>query len=79
MEVSMFWLVFKLGIIFEMNDKTTIEFGFLIIWRIKEILEGVVCLSQLTSSLISIILQMLMILSLIHKLLNIIDTSLPDS
>ena len=42
MEVSMFQIVFKLGIIFEMNDKTTIEFGFLIIWRIKEILEGVV-------------------------------------
>ena len=28
MEVSMFQLVFNLGIIFEMNDKTTIELGF---------------------------------------------------
>ena len=60
-----------------MNNKTSIDFSFRIIWRIKGILEGVVRLSQLTLSSISIILQM--ILSLIQKLLNIIDPSLLDS
>ena len=44
--------------------KAIIEFGFRIIWRIMEILEGVMHLSllphQITPSLISIILQMIL-------------------
>ena len=57
-----------------MNNKTIIEFGFCIIWRIMEISEGVIRLGLrprwITPSSISIILHK--ILSLIHLLLNII-------
>ena len=47
--------------LFWMNNKTITEFGFRIIWRIMEILEGVI---TMTISSISIILHE--ILSLIH-------------
>ena len=44
-----------------MNDKTIIEFGFRVMWRIMEILEGVIRVSlrprRITPSLISIILH----------------------
>ena len=43
-EVSMFWLVFELRL-FWRNNKPFIEFGFRIIWRIMEILEGIIHLS----------------------------------
>ena len=56
-----------------MNNKTVIEFGFRIIWRIMEISEGVIRLDlrpwRVTLSSISIILHK--ILSLIHWLLNV--------
>ena len=58
-----------------MNDKTIIEFGFRIIWRIMGISEGVIRLGlrlrRITPSSISIILHK--ILSIIHKLLNAIN------
>ena len=41
-----------------MNNKTIIEFGFRIIGRIMEIVEGVIRRGQLTHPLISIIIQM---------------------
>ena len=44
MEVSMFWLVFELRL-FWMNNKPFIGFSFCIIWRIIEILEGIIRLS----------------------------------
>ena len=51
-----------------MNNKTIIEFGFRIIWRIMEISEGTIRLGlqprQITPSSISIIIHM--ILSLAH-------------
>ena len=47
-----------------MNNKTIVEFGFRIIWRIMEISEGIIRPGWLKSSLISIILQM--ILNVIH-------------
>ena len=54
-----------------MNNKTIIELGFCIIWRIMEIKKGVIHFSlrsrQITPSLISIIPHK--ILCLIHKLL----------
>ena len=54
--------------LFWMNNKTIIEFGFRIIWRIMEISEGVIHLGlrprRITPSSISIILHK--ILSLIH-------------
>ena len=51
--------------IFWMNDKTIIEFGFRIIWRIMEISEGVIRRGRtLLPSSISIILHK--ILRLIH-------------
>ena len=56
-----------------MNNKTIIEFGFRIIWRIMEISEGVIRLGlrprRITPSSTSIILHN--ILSLIHELLII--------
>ena len=59
--------------LFWMNNKTIIEFGFHIIWRIVEISEGVIRLGlwarRITPFPISIILHK--ILSLIHQLLNI--------
>ena len=48
--------------LFWMNNKTVIEFGFRIIWRIMEISEGVIRRGRTPSS-ISIIL---------HKILNLI-------
>ena len=47
-----------------MNNKTIVEFGFRIIWRIMEISEGIIRPGWLKPSLISIILQM--ILNVIH-------------
>ena len=59
--------------LFWMNNKTIIEFGFRIIWRIVEISEGVIHLGlqprRITPFSISIILHK--ILSLIHQLFNI--------
>ena len=64
MKVSMFQLVFKLGIqLFWMNNKTIIEFSFRIIWGVMEISDGGRPRRK-TPSEISIILQM--ILSLIQ-------------
>ena len=42
MEVSMFLAMFLNKELFWMNNKTVIEFGFGIIWRIMEIPEGVI-------------------------------------
>ena len=58
-----------------MNNKTIIEFGFRIIWRIMEISEGVIRL--ITPSSISTILHK--ILSLIHYLLYNININNNDS
>ena len=59
--------------LFWMNNRTIIEFGFHILWRIMEISEGVIRLGlrprRITPSSISIILHK--ILSLIHELLII--------
>ena len=59
--------------LFWMNNKTIIEFGFPVIWRIMEIEEGVSRLRlrprRITPFSISIILHK--ILSLIHQLFNI--------
>ena len=64
MKVSMFQLVFKLGIqLFWMNNKTIIEFSFRIIWGVMEISDGGRPRRK-TPSEISIILPM--ILSLIQ-------------
>ena len=56
-----------------MNNKTIIEFGFYIIWRIMEISEGVICPGLRPRGIkpfsISIILHM--VLNLIHWLLII--------
>ena len=56
--------------LFWMDNKTIIEFGFRILWRIKEISEGVIRLSllpwRITPSSSSIIIILLKILSLIH-------------
>ena len=41
--------------LFWMNNKTIVEYGFRIIWRIMEISEGVICRGRITPSSTSFI------------------------
>ena len=59
-----------------MNNKTIVEFGFRIIWRIMEISEGIIRPGWLKSSLISIILQMILNLTHFDITMDILHTFL---